>query len=104
MRNRVRGPVAPCPWGLTSRLSSALGFAADGVSVANGAFGEALARDDRWAQPSRADSGNKRRHNALRLPLITAKIERELVAYTILAGRNASRCVRSRPRWMWNGI
>ena len=63
------------PCGLTSRLSSALEFAADGVSVANGAFGEALARDERWAQPSRADSGNKRRHNALRLPLITAKID-----------------------------
>lgn len=54
--------------------------------------------------PSRADSGNKRRHNTLRLPFITAKIEREIVAYTILAGRNASQCVRSRPRWMWNSI
>lgn len=54
--------------------------------------------------PSRAESGNKRRHNALQLPLITAKIERELVAYTILAGRNASQCVRSRPRTMWHSI
>lgn len=54
--------------------------------------------------PSRADSGNKRRHNALRLPLITAKIERELIAYTILAGRNASQWVHSRPRKMWNSI
>jgi len=54
--------------------------------------------------PSRADSGNKRRHNALRLPLITAKIEHEHFAHTILAGRNTSQCVRSRPRRMWNGI
>lgn len=54
--------------------------------------------------PSRANSGNKRRHNALRLPLITDKIERELVAHTILAGRNASQCVRLHPRRMWNGI
>lgn len=54
--------------------------------------------------PSRADSGNKRRHNTLRLPFITAKIEREIVAYTILAGRDASQCVRSRPRRMWNSI
>lgn len=92
------------PWGLNARLSSALGLAADRVSVANGALGEALGRDDKWAQPSRADSGNKRRHNALRLPLITAKIERELVAHTILAGRNASRCVHSRPRRIWNSI
>lgn len=54
--------------------------------------------------PIRADSGNKRRHNALRLPLITAKIVRELVGHAILAGRNASQCVRSRPRWMWNSV
>lgn len=54
--------------------------------------------------PSRANSGNKRRHNALRLPLITGKIEREFVAHAILAGRNASQCVRSRPRWMWNSV
>lgn len=92
------------PWGLNTRLSSTLGLAADRVAVANEALGEAFARDDRWLQPSRADSSNKRRHNALRLPLITAKIERELVARTILAGRNASRCVHSRPRVKWNGI
>jgi len=90
--------------GLNARLSSTLGLAADRVSVANEALGEAFARDDRWAQPSRADSGNKRRHNALRLPLITAKIERELVAHTILADRNASQCVHSRPRIIWNDI
>lgn len=92
------------PWGLNTRLSSTLGLAADRVAVANETLGEAFARDDRWLQPSRADSGNKRRHNALRLPLITAKIEPELLARTILAGRNASRWVHSRPRVKWNGI
>jgi hypothetical protein len=54
--------------------------------------------------PSRAESGNKRRHNALRLPLITDETEPWLPAHKNCAERDVSQCVRSRPPIMWHSI
>jgi hypothetical protein len=67
-------------------------------------LGEAWARDDRWAQPSRSDSGRERRHYAPLLLLITDESEPWLPAHYNDAGRDVSQCVRLGPGIMWNSI